>query len=87
MKKKDGTQRYVVDYRELNNVTVKDSYPIPDVREIINKMNRSKYFRKVDRASAYWAVPIWKSDRHKTAFMTPRDLAFRNVCDCLWLTQ
>ena len=60
--------------RELNNVTVKGSYPMPDVREIIDKMNGSKYFSKVDMASAYWAVPIWESDRQKTAFMTLRGL-------------
>ena len=43
-------------------------------REIIDKMNGSKYFSKIDMASAYWAVPIQESDRHKTAFMTPRGL-------------
>ena len=43
--KKDGTERFVVDYRELNKVTVKDSYPMPDVQEIIDKMNGSKYFQ------------------------------------------
>ena len=74
VKKKDGTQRFVVDYRELNKVTVKNSYPMPEVREIIDKMNGSKYFSEVDMASAYWAVPIRESDRHKTAFMTPRGL-------------
>ena len=52
VKKKDGTQRFVVDYRELNKVAVKDSYPMPDVCEIIDKMNGSKYFSKVDMASA-----------------------------------
>ena len=74
LKKKDGTQRFVVDYRELNKVTVKDSYPMPDVCEIIDKMNGSKYFSKVHMACAYWAVPIRESDRHKTAFITLRGL-------------
>ena len=40
-KKSDGSQRFVVDYRELNKVTVKDSYPMPDVRDILDKMNGS----------------------------------------------
>ena len=53
VKKKDGTQRFVVDYSELNKVTVKDSYPMLDVREIIDKINGSKYFSIVDMASAY----------------------------------
>ena len=58
------------------SITVKDSYSylMPDIHEIINEMNGSTYFSKVDMASAYWAVPIWESDRHKTAFMTPRGL-------------
>ena len=47
---------------------------MPDVREIIDKMNGSEYFSKVDMASAYWAVPIRESDQHKAAFMTPRGL-------------
>ena len=52
VKTKDGTQRFVVEYRELNKITVKDSHPMPDVCEIIDKMNGSKYFSKVDMASA-----------------------------------
>ena len=74
VKKKDGTTRFVIDYRQLNDVTVKDSYPMPNVREIIDKMKGSKYFSKINMASAYWAVPIREEDRQKTAFMTPRKL-------------
>ena len=47
---------------------------MPDVREIIDKMKGSKYFSKLDMASAYWAVPIREEDRRKIAFMTPRKL-------------
>ena len=71
--KKDGTARFVIDYRQLN-VTVKDIYSVPNVREIIDKIKGSKYFSKMDMASAYWAVPIREEDRQKTAFMTPRIL-------------
>ena len=69
-----GKVRFVVDYRPLNEVTVKDSYPMPNVREIIDKMLGSKYFCTMDMASAYWAVPLKEEDRAKTAFMTPRRL-------------
>ena len=48
---------------------------MPYVCEIIDKMNGPKYFSKVDMATAYWAVPVRESDRHKTAFMTPRGLS------------
>ena len=69
-----GKVRFVIDYRPLNEVTVKDAYPMPNVREIVDKMRGSKYFCKMDMASAYWAVPIKEEDREKTAFMTPRRL-------------
>ena len=64
----------MIDYRKLNDVAIKDSYPMPNVREIIDKMQGSRYFSKMDMASAYWAVPIKESDLEKTAFMTPRHL-------------
>ena len=60
VKKKDNTTRFVVDYRQLNDLTVKDSYPMPNIREIINKMRGMKHFSKMSMASAYWAVPIRK---------------------------
>ena len=72
VKKPDGGTRFVVDYRPLNEVTVKDAYPMPNIREIVDKMQGAKYFCKMDMVSAYWAVPIKEEDREKTAFMTPR---------------
>ena len=68
-KKEDNTERFVVDYRALNDVTMKDSYPMPDVRDITDKMVGIKYFSKMDMT-----VPIREQDRHKTAFITPRGL-------------
>ena len=73
-KKKDNSIRFVVDYRDLNDVTIKDSYPMPDVKDMLEKMSNSKYYSKLDMASAYWAVPIREEDREKTAFMTPHGL-------------
>ena len=64
----------MIDYRPLNEVTIKDAYPMPNIREIIDKMRGARYFCKMDMASAYWAVPIREEDREKTAFMTPRRL-------------
>ena len=74
VKKRDGSTRFVIDYRPINEVTIKDSYPMPNIREIVDKMKGSKYFCKMDMASAYWSVPIKEEDREKTAFMTPRGL-------------
>ena len=74
VKKKDNTTRFVVDCRQSNDLTVKDSYPMPNIREIIDKMRGAKYFSKMDMASAYWAVPIREEDREKTAFLAPHKL-------------
>ena len=65
VKKKDNMTQFVVDYRQVNDLTVKDSYPMPNIREIIDKMRGAKYFSKMDMASAYWAVPIREEDREK----------------------
>ena len=70
--KKDGTKRFAVDYRALNDCTKKDSYPIPEVKDIIDKLEGSRYFSTLDGASAYWSIPIAEIDREKTAFLTPR---------------
>ena len=65
VKKKDNTTRFVEDYRTLNDVTMKDAYPMPNIREILDKMHKSVFFSKMDMASAYWAVPIKEEDCEK----------------------
>ena len=70
--KKDGSQRFCIDYRNLNKNTVKDSYPLPNVEDMISNMRGCKYFTQLDLASGYWCVPIREEDRKKTAFSTGR---------------
>ena len=74
VKKPDGGTRFVINYRPLNEVTIKDAYPMPNIREIVDKMRGAKYFCKMDMASASWAVPVREEEKEKTAFMTPRGL-------------
>ena len=74
IKKKDGPMHFVVDYRQLNDVNIKNAYPMPNVCDIINKMKGPWFFNKMDMASAYWAVPIREQDREKTAFYTSQQL-------------
>ena len=74
VKKRDGSTRFVIDYRQLNDLTIKDSYPMPNLRDVVDKMSGSLYFSKMDMTSVYWAVPIREEDREKTVFMTPRHL-------------
>ena len=72
VKKKDGSTRFAVDYRALNDLTKKDSYPLPEMKDILDKLHGSAYFSTLDGASAYWSIPISKKDQEKTAFVSPR---------------
>ena len=74
VKNKDGSLRFAVDYRRLNAVTKRDEYSLPNPQSIFDKLKGSRFFSKLDIASAYWTVPIRERDIEKTAFHTPRGL-------------
>ena len=69
--KPDGSIRFCCDYRGLNEVTVKDSQPLPRNDDSIEALTGSKWFSCLDMKSVYWQVDIDESDRHKTAFSIP----------------
>ena len=71
VKKKDGSQRFVCDFRGLNDVTKKDNYPLPHTKDVIDKMEGSNYWSTLDAASAYWSMPLSENDKEKTAFSVP----------------
>ena len=58
VKKRDNSLRFVCDFRRLNDVTKKDSYPLPHIQDVIDKMNGSRYWSTLDAASAYWSIPL-----------------------------
>jgi hypothetical protein len=62
--------RICVDFRKLNEITIGDSYPLPNIQDILDKHGRARYFTTLYCASGYLQVPIAKEDRHKTAFST-----------------
>ena len=74
VKKKDGSLRFAVDYRRLNAVTKRDEYSLSNPHSIFDKLHGSRFFTKLDIASAYWTIPIRPQDIEKTAFHTPRGL-------------
>ena len=68
--KKDGTTRFCVDYRKLNDVTRKDAYPLPRIDDTLDALRGSQYFRTLDLYSGYWRVEMDEQDIDKTAFVT-----------------
>ncbi|UYV76233.1 hypothetical protein LAZ67_13003122 [Cordylochernes scorpioides] len=79
VKKRDGKYRFCVDYRKLNEVTVKDVYPIPRIDDVMDSLQGSKYFSAIDLKSGYWQVEIEERDKEKTAFTTAHGLYEFNV--------
>ncbi|XP_062421526.1 uncharacterized protein clasp1b [Pungitius pungitius] len=79
--KKGGEWRFCVDYRRLNDVTKKDSYPLPRVDECLDLVAGSSWFSSLDLRSGYWQVPLAEEARPKTAFCTGKGLwQFKVLC-------
>lgn len=73
-KKMDATgeikYRMVIDYRRLNEITVDDKYPLPNITDLFDRLGKSVYFSTIDLASGYHQIEVAKEDRQKTAFST-----------------
>ncbi|XP_070019883.1 uncharacterized protein [Nicotiana sylvestris] len=71
VKKKDGTMRMCIDYRQLNKVTMKNKYPLPRIEDLFNQLQGARVFSKIDlRSRWYHQLKIRDSDVLKTAFWT-----------------
>lgn len=70
VRKKDGKLRYCIDYRKLNNLTVKDAFPIPKIETCLDTLRGSVFMSTLDMASGYYQVKLDDHDKHKTAFIT-----------------
>ncbi|CAF4134437.1 unnamed protein product, partial [Rotaria magnacalcarata] len=78
--KHDGNWRIVVDYKKLNNITIKDNHPLPNMEQALQLLGAGyKLFSTLDMKSGFWQIPIAEADKHKTAFITPEGLYEWNV--------
>lgn len=68
VKKKDGSLRLCIDYRMLNQVTVKNKYPLPRIEDLFDQLREAKVFSKIDLRSGYHQLRIRETDIPKTAF-------------------
>ncbi|GJW99885.1 putative nucleotidyltransferase, ribonuclease H [Tanacetum coccineum] len=70
VKKKDGSFRMCIDYRELNKLTIKNCYPLPKINDMFDQLQGSQYFSKIDLMSGYHQLRVHDDDIPKTAFRT-----------------
>lgn len=71
VQKKDKSWRMCVDYRKLNEQTIKDAYPLTRIDDNLDSLNGTEWFSSLDLDMAYHQVPLAEGDKEKTAFATP----------------
>lgn len=72
--KKDGSIRFCVDYRKVNEVSRFDAYPMPRVDELLDRLGMARLFTTLDLTKGYWQIPLSAESKEKTAFSTPYGL-------------
>lgn len=79
VRKKDGTYRLCIDYRALNDATIKDAYPLPRIQDTLDTLSTAKWFTTLDLASGYWQVELTPRARKAAAFCSRKGLFEWNV--------
>ena len=79
VKKPDGSERFCVDFRKVNEVTTKDCFPMPNVEGKMNKLHGCQFFTKLDCTSGYWQIKLSNQAKRITAFICHKGLYEFNV--------
>lgn len=74
VKKANGKFRVCLDSRRVNEATKNDAYPMPNLHEVLHRLEQAKYFSVIDLKEAYWQIPLSESSRNYTAFRTKNGL-------------
>ena len=78
VKKKDGSERFWVDFRKLNNITVKDNYPLPLIDETLDKLRGAKFYSSIDLASGYWQMALDDESKKNRIYYKQRVVPIRS---------
>ncbi|CAF0785566.1 unnamed protein product [Brachionus calyciflorus] len=70
--KPDGSKRFCIDYRQVNNITVQDPFPLPRIEDLLDKLGGATIFFYIDLNSGYWQIPMAKESMSITAFSTQK---------------
>lgn len=79
VRKKDGKQRFCIDFRRLNLVTTRDVYTIPRIEDCLSALGGNKYFSSFDLFSGFWQITMAEDGKQKTAFIVEGGLFEFNV--------
>ena len=79
VKEKDGSSRFCIDYRKLNEITTRDIYPLSRIEDCLGALGGNAYFSSLDLFAGYWQIPMDEKDKQKTAFIVDGGLFEFNV--------
>lgn len=85
--KADGTLRFCLDSRKLNEVSKHDAYPLPYINQILDQLGNAKFLSSLDLKSAFWQIPLDPESKEKTAFTIPTRGLFHFKVMCYGLTS